>query len=183
MQNFSGLLRRVVESLNGSGLRYMFTGAVASSYYGRPRTTLDIDVVVAVGEKDLERLAKALKRAGLVVDERSLKATWHSDYRIVTLLDRRSPHTVDIIFTDQKLMRIRGRVSGLPTYYETAQSLILAKLRMLKVTVNPLRAVNDREDIKAIIESTKVRVKSLRKKAEAQNTIRILDDLLQEYRA
>ena len=48
----------------------MFTEALAVSYYGRARTTRDVDVVVAVGgEKALARLVSALRRAGLVIDE------------------------------------------------------------------------------------------------------------------
>ncbi|MEM3577585.1 MAG: hypothetical protein QXX51_03910 [Candidatus Bathyarchaeia archaeon] len=36
---------------------YMFTGALAASYYGRARTTRDVDVVVAVvGEGWRQRL-------------------------------------------------------------------------------------------------------------------------------
>lgn len=156
----------------------MFTGAIASSYYGRPRTTLDIDIVVAVERRELVRLAKALKKASLVVHHKKLDAAWRSDYRIATLEDKKSAHTVDVIFTHRELKRTQGHVSGLPTYYETAESLVLAKLRMLKVTIQPERAATDGEDIKAILESTKIDLKSLRKESEVETTIKILDDLV-----
>jgi hypothetical protein len=81
----------------------MFTGATASSYYGRPRTTLDIDVVIALRERDLGRLAKALRDAYLTVVAKRLRDAWESDYRIVTIEDKKSPHTLDIIFTDRRL--------------------------------------------------------------------------------
>jgi len=177
LETFSGLVRRVVRALNRSGLQYMFTGALASSYYGRPRTTLDIDVIIAARQKDLVTLAKSLTKANLRVEERKLEAAWGSDYRIATLEDKKSAHTLDIIFTDRKLERKAGRISGLPTYYEAAESLILAKLRMLKVTVRPERAATDREDIKAILETTRIDLRSLRRRAKLQSTARILDDL------
>ena len=177
LETFSGLVRRVVRALNRSGLQYMFTGALASSYYGRPRTTLDIDVIVAARQKDLVTLAKSLTKANLRVQERKLEAAWGSDYRIATLEDKKSAHTLDIIFTDRKLERNAGRISGLPTYYEAAESLILAKLRMLKVTVRPERAATDREDIKAILETTRIDLRSLRRRAKLQSTAKILDDL------
>lgn len=180
METFSGLVRRVARSLNRSTLQYMFTGAIASSFYGRPRTTLDIDIVVAAQQKELEKLAKSLKQARLIVSERKLKIAWNSDYRIATLEDKKSPYTVDIIFTDQELDRIAGRISGIPTYYETAESLILAKLRMLKVTIQPERAATDRQDIIAMLKITKIDLKSLRKNAETETTARILDDLMRE---
>ena len=178
LETFSGLVRRVVRSLNRSGLQYMFTGALASSYDGRPRTTLDIDIVIAAQQKDLVALAKSLMKANLRVQESKLKAAWHSDYKIATLEDKKSPHTVDIIFTKRKLERNAGRISGLATYYETAESLILAKLRMLKVTIQPERAATDRQDIKVIIETTRIDLRSLRKRAKVESTAKILDDLI-----
>jgi len=155
----------------------MLTGALASTYYARPRTTLDMDVVIGAELKDLVTLHKWLRKASLRVEEAKLKAAWQSDYRIVTFEDRKSPHTLDIIFTDRKLERKPGRILGLPTHYQTAESLVLAKLRMLKVTVQPERAATDRADIKAILETTRIDMRSLRRRARAESTRRILDDL------
>jgi hypothetical protein len=178
LEAFSGFVKRVVRALNRSGLRYMLTGALASSYYARPRTTLDMDVIVAAGEKELVTLHRWLRKARLRVEEARLKAAWLSDYRIVTIEDEKSPHTLDIMFTDRKLERNTGRILGVPTYYQTAESLVLAKLRMLKVTVQPERAATDRADIKSILETTRIDMRSLRKRARAESTTRILDDLI-----
>jgi hypothetical protein len=49
---FFDLVRRVVESFGAVGLDYMFTRALAASYYGVPRTTMDVDVVVKVTQKE-----------------------------------------------------------------------------------------------------------------------------------
>lgn len=156
----------------------MVTGALASAYYARPRTTLDMDVVIAAGQKELVTLHKWLRKANLKVEEARLKTAWLSDYRIVTIEDKKSPHTLDIMFTDRKLERNAGRILGVPTYYQTAESLVLAKLRMLKVTVQPERAATDRADIKAILETTRIDMRSLQKRARAESTRRILDDLI-----
>jgi hypothetical protein len=155
----------------------MVTGALASSYYGRPRTTLDIDVVMSVRRKDLTKLANVLDKSNLDVQEERLLAAWQSKYPIATLEDRRSPHTLDIIFTNRKLEMRAGHILGMPTHYQSAESLILTKLRMIKATLQPERAMTDREDIKAILTATRINLKSLRKKAEADSTIKILDNL------
>jgi hypothetical protein len=155
----------------------MLTGALASSYYGRPRTTLDMDVVVTVRQGDLATLVRILTEAYLLVQEKRLRAAFESEYRIATIEDKKSPHTLDIIFTDQRLERKAGRILGLPTYYQNAESLILTKLRMLKVTLRAERAATDREDIKAILKTTRISLKSLRRRARAQGTVKILDDL------
>lgn len=177
MENFSEFVKRIVRVLNRSRLRYMFTGAMASSYYGRPRTTLDIDIVLTVEEKDLARLAKVLTRADLRVQLKRLRRTWASDYRIAKFEDKKSPHTLDIIFSDQPLERRAGRILGLRTYYQTPESLILSKLRMLKVTFQAERAATDREDIKAILKATRVDLNLLRRRAASEHTSRIFDEL------
>ena len=178
LEVFTGFVKRLVKALNRSRIEYMFTGALAASYYGRPRTTLDIDIVITARRSDLAPLKKWLAHAGLKVRQRELESAWRSDCRIVTLQDTKSPHTLDIMFSDRKLNRIIGRISGLPTYYETAESLILAKLRRLKVTLQPERAAIDRADIKAILETNSIDLRSLRRKAKAQRTSKILDDLI-----
>jgi len=153
------------------------TGALASSYYARPRTTLDMDVIIGAGEDELATLSEWLTKAGLKVEEAKLKAAWLSDYKIVTVEDNKSPHTLDIIFTDRKLERKPGRILGVSTFYQTPESLVLAKLRMLKVTVEPERAANDRADIKAILKTTRMDGRFLRRRARAESTSKILDDL------
>ena len=40
-----------VRPLHRSGLRYMVSGSLASVYYGEPRLTLDVDLVVHAGER------------------------------------------------------------------------------------------------------------------------------------
>ena len=178
LETFSGFVRRVVRALNRSGLEYMLTGALASSYYGRPRTTLDVDAVVAIRQKDLTKLVKVLTKANLKVQEKRLLTAWQSEYRIATIEDKKSPHTLDIIFTDQKLERKTGLILGVPTYYQSPESLILGKLRRLKVTLRAERAATDREDIKAILKTTQISLKTLRRKARAERTIKVLDGLI-----
>ena len=158
----------------------MLTGALASSYYGRPRTTLDVDVAVVGTRTDLATLANALRRASFNVEEQRLAAAWQSQDRIATIEDKKSPHTLDIIFTEGTLEREAGSILGLPTFYQTPESLILAKLRMIKATLHPERTAIDREDIKAILKSSRVRLEDLRKKAKDQATSEILEDLIRE---
>jgi len=178
MQGFSRFVERIVSALNSGRVKYMLTGAMASSYYGRPRTTIDLDVIISCSREELPGLARKLRTAGLQVNLRMLRECWQSDYRILTATDKWTPHTLDMIFSDEKLLRRRGRILGRRTYYQSPESLILAKLRMLKVTMQPERAENDREDIRAILKSTKMNLKSLRKHARSQGTFDILANLL-----
>jgi hypothetical protein len=47
-----------VAPLEKSGIRYLITGSVASSIYGEPRNTLDIDLVVLIQQDQIPLLAK-----------------------------------------------------------------------------------------------------------------------------
>lgn len=181
MESFDSLVRRIVESFNVSGLDYMFTGALAVSYYGRARTTVDVDVVVAVfGRGWRNKLISALRRAGLVVEEKRLDNALMSGYNIVSFKDGKSPLTVDIILSRERLKRQQGTILGSPTYYQAAEDLVLAKLRMIKATVPRERALKDVEDVKAILRFTRVNLEAVKEKAQKEGTLSILEDIMAE---
>jgi len=178
MERFSGFVKRTVRALNRSRVKYMLTGAVASSYYGRPRSTHDIDVIINCKQKDLPKLANELTKAGLDVSPTTLWRSWKSNYAILTINDNYGPHVLDLIFTEEKLLRRTGRIVDLPTFYESAESLILAKLRMLKVTIDPEKSAVDRGDISAVLRTTRLNLKSLSKRARMQGTYGILEGIM-----
>jgi len=157
----------------------MFTGALAASFYGVPRTTVDIDIVVRVSsESHRAKLVSALRQVGLRVDEKKIDAALKSSYRVVTLADRKSPHSVDVIFSRVKRLEKRvGAILGLPTFYQAPEDLILAKLRMIKATVPRGRALKDEEDIRAILRFTKVNVEAVEKHARRDGTLSIFESI------
>jgi hypothetical protein len=176
MEAFYRFVRRLVDGFGGAGLDYAFTGALAVSFYGAPRTTTDVDVVVAVSGLDVKgRVASALRRAGLDVDDRKLDSALISDYRIASFSDKASPYTVDVIFLDGELKKRAGTIDGMSTFFQPPEDLILAKLRMVKATVPRERAVKDEEDIKAILTFTKVDLEAVKKQAEKDKTLEILE--------
>ena len=181
MESFEGFVKRVVEGFNAFGLDYMFTGALAVSYYGRARTTVDVDVVVAiVGSEWRNKLVSALKRAGLIVEEKKIDDALKSGYGVITFRDGKSPLTVDIILSREKLAKKRGTILGLPTYYQTPEDLVLAKLRMIRAKVPRERAQKDVEDVKAILKFTRVDLETVKRKAEKEGTLQILKDITAE---
>jgi hypothetical protein len=54
--NQAELLRYLVDALEESGIDYMISGSQASVYYGEPRFTQDIDVVVEIMPSQLPNL-------------------------------------------------------------------------------------------------------------------------------
>ena len=156
----------------------MFTGALAVSYYGVPRTTMDVDLVVKVTRREARtRLVSALRSAGLQVDERSIDEAFESGFRIATFRDSVSPFSVDIILSSRRFEKRAGSLLGLPTFYPTPEDLILAKLRMIKATVPRERALKDEDDVRGVLRFTEVDVKRLRRRAQKDSTLSILEEI------
>jgi hypothetical protein len=174
-----------VKSFNSYEIDYMFTGALAASYYGTPRTTMDADIIVKISVRGKTRsdFVSALKEAGVKVEERRIDIAFKSRFGLATFKDSRSPFTLDTIFSGKKLNKRKGTILSLPTFYQTPEELILAKLRMIKATIPKERAFKDEEDVKAILKFTQVDANTLRKKACRNNTLSILEEILMEKKS
>jgi hypothetical protein len=67
LEAYYDFVKKLVNAFESVKLDYAFTGALAVSFYGVPRTTTDVDVMLAVAdETDLKRkITAALKQANL----------------------------------------------------------------------------------------------------------------------
>lgn len=166
--------------MNDAGIDYMFTGALAVSYYGLPRTTMDVDVVVKVTEENIQTFAAQLRKACIQANEQNIHQAFKSGYRIITLKDKNTPFSIDVILSDKNLEKKPGTILGLPTFYQTPDALILSKLRMIKVTVPKERTLKDKDDIRAILRHTEINMKALERRARIENTISILEELTRD---
>ena len=176
---YSLTLPIMVKAFTANKLEYMFTGALAASFYGLPRTTTDVDVIVQVSNKTTKSgLCHALAGAKISVDEKEIDKALASGYRIATFADTKTAYSVDIIFTDEKLQKRPGTIAGVQAFFQTPEDLISAKLRMIKSTVPQERAFKDKEDVKAILRFTAVNVDILKKKAKKEGTLSTFEALL-----
>lgn len=58
--SLAGLLTRLTTLFDAAGVPYMLTGSLASTLYGEPRSTQDIDIVVVLTGGTLAALLTAL---------------------------------------------------------------------------------------------------------------------------
>jgi hypothetical protein len=63
------LIQLVVDRIGKLGIPYFITGSIASSYYGIPRYTHDIDVVVTISKKDSGEIIGAFSGEGYISQE------------------------------------------------------------------------------------------------------------------
>jgi hypothetical protein len=58
--SISEVLQRITTALDRNNIAYMLTGSFASAYYGTPRSTQDIDIVVGASPAQLRGLVQSL---------------------------------------------------------------------------------------------------------------------------
>lgn len=66
------VLSYFLKALNSLRIPYMITGAYAVSYYGMPRATHDLDVVIEIAAKDIEKICRKLKKT-CEIDEKMIE--------------------------------------------------------------------------------------------------------------
>jgi hypothetical protein len=83
------LLKRVVEVLDKGGIDYMLTGSVASSMMGEPRSTHDIDLIVALSSSAVAVLLEAFPPPDFYLSEASIVEALQtqSSFNLLSLSD------------------------------------------------------------------------------------------------
>jgi uncharacterized protein YpmS len=56
----SAVFRKITSALDQAGIAYMLSGSFASAYYGAPRSTQDIDLVIETTLSQLQALVHSL---------------------------------------------------------------------------------------------------------------------------
>ena len=69
MNDLADFVHRLTDLFDALGLPYMLTGSVVSTFYGTPRTTQDVDVVLQVNGRDVKRLVDGLDPDAYYVSE------------------------------------------------------------------------------------------------------------------
>ena len=167
----------VLSELNKSRVSYAVTGAAAASYYGNPRTTTDVDFIVRIVPQNLSRLLRATENAGLKVDPARIRRQLETGYNVIRLRDKKSAYAVDFIVQQGPIQKRKGSMLGIPAYYQAPESLILAKLRMIRATMPPERSLKDRSDIVSILANTRVDKHKVERSARRESTLEIFNEI------
>ena len=65
--DIAGFLKLVIEALNAAGVEYLIGGAIAEWAWGEPRATQDLDLVVKIPIKAINRLSKELEKRDMLI--------------------------------------------------------------------------------------------------------------------
>lgn len=128
----------VVDLLDRAEIPYMVAGSFASTYHGSPRTTHDIDVVIAPTRPALDRFVRGLDEEKYYVSEVAVDESWRRRGMFNVLL-LESGWKVDLILCKDRPFsrseferRIRVDLAGVPVWMATAEDTIVAKLEWAK---------------------------------------------------
>jgi len=133
-------LKRVVRALNESDIPYMITGSFVSSLQGEPRSTHDIDILVALRPSAIDSLVVAFPPPDFYLDRDSIIRAI-KDRGMFNLIYVPEGDKVDFwILTDEPFDRSRFArrrreiVLGEELVISAPEDTILAKLRWAKLS-------------------------------------------------
>ncbi len=133
MRDLAAVIRAAVRALAAARVRYVIVGGVGSNLYGRPRSTFDVGLILAVSEDDAERLAAAFRAQGFAVSPDDIRDAVRERSHF-TVHDLRSEYRLDCkgaySAREQVALDLRRRVrSGRSyLYVDAPEDLIVAKL-------------------------------------------------------
>jgi hypothetical protein len=133
------VLRRITAALDRAGIAYMLTGSFASAHHGVPRSTLDIDIVIAADPEQLRTFVESLPGGEYYADlNAALEAHKHAS--LFNVIDLASGWKIDLIIRKSRAFSLEefGRrqmvhVQGLPLFIASAEDIVIAKLEWSKL--------------------------------------------------
>jgi hypothetical protein len=126
---------RIGELLDSLGIRWVLGGSLASSLIGDPRSTMDIDVAIALESTQVAPLVAAVEREYYVDRERVIRATIeHSSFNLIHLATGMKfdlfPLSADPLDARQLSRRRRVTLEGAAEIWVgAADDQVLRKLR------------------------------------------------------
>ena len=129
------LLVRLVRTLDDLKIPYMLTGSMASSLQGEPRSTHDIDILVALQESSLKGMTEAFPPSDFYLYEPSIRAAI-DEKSMFNVINTKEGDKIDFwILTDEPFDRsrfarkIEEKIMGIGVQVSTPEDTILAKLK------------------------------------------------------
>jgi len=147
------IFQRMTSALNKAGIAYMLSGSFASAFYGAPRSTQDIDIVIDASPEQIRSFIQQLPADDYYSDlAAALEA--HRHQSLFNVIDQASGWKIDFIirksrpFSEEEFRR-RTAVSlhGVDLFIVTPEDAVLSKLEWAK------RAQSQRQivDVAAIL--------------------------------
>lgn len=133
MREIDEVLLLVCRFLEKEDVDYVLVGGLVVNFHGLPRTTMDIDLILQIDEKDIQKLVDFLKRNNFFASVEDLKEALKTRTHC-TVQDKKSMIRLDIrgIYNDMDRRTFGRRMSfgykGIKIYIASAEDTIANKL-------------------------------------------------------
>jgi hypothetical protein len=176
MMGFENFIRKAITALNVSKIKYVVIGGIAAIFYGRPRTTMDLDIVVLIKNAKIKKLCESLKKNNFEVDEEEIKRAFRERTH-VPIFFKNSPYRIDLkgvystLDKASLLNRKKVKLLGKSVWIESPEDVIITKL--------VYGSEQDLNDAKAIIlNQKKLNLSYLSKRAKEEKVVKKLKKLM-----
>lgn len=134
------LLKLVLQVLADAGIPYMLTGSIVSSLQGEPRSTHDIDIIVAIEQASAGILVTSFNQPEYYLDQNAVNDAIASQ-GMFNLINTDTGDKIDFwLLTDQPFDRSRfmrrysEHIMGMRIMVTSPEDTILAKLNWAKLS-------------------------------------------------
>jgi hypothetical protein len=136
--NVADVFRRITAALDQAGIPYMLTGSFASAYYGVPRSSQDIDLIIEATAAQLQTFLHLLPSGEYYADlEMALEARKRQS--LFNVIDLVTGWKIDLIFRKSRPFsqeefgrRRQVALQGFSILAASAEDIVIAKLEWAK---------------------------------------------------
>jgi len=173
------LLKIVKKRLDKADIPYMVSGGIAVSFWGFPRTTHDIDMVIEAHEKDKDKIIKLFEKDFYVSSEAVEEAI--KKRFTFNIINNKSGLKIDFWLIKKDAFgraefkrRLKKKIFGEDIFIISPEDLILCKLIGFEETKSGRRL----QDAKSILQTSRVDMRYIKNWARKQGTIEILNEII-----
>jgi hypothetical protein len=152
--SLASFLTLIARNLRDADIPFMLTGSLAAAYYGAPRATQDVDLVIESQPDSLNQFVEGLRAAGLYVELEAALEAWRTGGQF-NAVDPSTGWKADLIirkarpFSKSEFDRRQHReLLGIDVALATLEDLIIAKLEWSESGDSELQ----RRDIRQLLQ-------------------------------
>ena len=172
-------LQRLLKLFEDKNIPYMIIGGYALPYYGRIRTTIDLDLAISIkDERELEQLVDWMQTVGF---ETTISSPLNP---VIVILDQEEGIEIELwlrpdgIVFDGETLRRRKKVrldTNIEAWIVSPEDFIVNKL------ARPDRGVTDEKDAKSVLVRQKDNLDNqyLKKRARDAGVLKVLENINQ----
>lgn len=127
------IAHRVTEFMESEGIEYFLGGSIASTVYGEPRFTQDVDIIVRLRPSKVSKLIEEFETEFYLSQTALQEAA--SNGTTANLIHLKSSFKIDLMVSQETPFevsafqrKVRHQVTDFEFYFCTAEDIVLAKL-------------------------------------------------------